>query len=309
MEYTKATTPSMETLPPNEGGRLIFLYIVYCGITVSLTIGLIFHILAILATRKANKIKTEDNCHLLPTFLLNCLLRIDMLAVIFFFVRGFLPFIPSVRQHPIWCEFFVSTGIFFTWSSGLANCLMCAEKSISLIAPFFHRTYVTLRKAKVSLAILQLSALLICCLPFFGFGTYKIIEETTNVYDCVSPGEAQAIKANKYHLYFSIIFFVVGFSIIACILIGNCIVVYFIFHLKNKAAHLKITAIPAASQNADQNSSNSRMRKSSRETRFAKIMILVSISYTISWLPLYVSTSFFFDLFHFHPVLSHRYWT
>ncbi|KAJ8033261.1 Prostaglandin E2 receptor EP3 subtype [Holothuria leucospilota] len=302
MAHTNQTTPSDNTIPPNEGESNIFVYISYLTLTILLTVGLISHILAILATWRANKVKAEDNRHSLPSFLLTCLLRIDMVAVIFFLARGFLPFIPSVRQQPLWCEFSISTSIFFTWSSGLANCLMCAERSTSLIAPFFHRTYATLRKAKVSLTILQLSALLICCLPFFGFGTYKIMEETTSTYDCVSPGEPQAIRENKYHFYFSILFFVVGFSIITCILICNVIIVYFIFHLRNKVAHLNVSAIPAGSHDATQNSSMSTVRKSSNETRFAMIMILVSIAYMISWLPLYVSISF--DVFILYcPVL------
>ncbi|KAJ8033263.1 hypothetical protein HOLleu_23444 [Holothuria leucospilota] len=290
----------MDEFSQDGDGISIFRFISYSVLTILLAFGLIAHILAILSTRKANKVKTEDHRHSLPSFLLTCLLRIDMVAVIFLFVRGFLPFIRSIKQHPVWCDFSVSTSIFFTWSSGLANCLMCAERSTSLIAPFFHRRYATFGKAKVTLFVLQILAFIICLLPLFGFGTYKIINEPSNQYVCVSPGEPRATKVNKYHLYFSIIFFVVGFSIITCILVCNVIIVFFILHLKNKITHLNISTIPANLQHISQNSSSPTMRKSSSETRFAMIMILVSIAYMISWLPLYVSTcldficSFFF---------------
>lgn len=111
------------------------------------------------------------------------------------------------------------------------------------------------------------------------------------IYDCVSPGEPEAIKSNKYHLYLTIIFFLVGFSIITCILVCNVIIVYFIFHLKNKISHLNISTVPTTSSNVrdiHQSSQGPTARKSSSETRFALIMILVSVAYMISWLPLYL---------------------
>lgn len=259
-------------------------------LTLLLTNGLVAHILAIIGTRRANAIRPEDSRQKVPSFLLNSLLRVDMIAVIFFLVRGFFSPVKAIVDSWEWCYFAVSTSIFFTWSSGLANVLMCAERSFSLMAPFLHREHVTLRKAKFILAGMLVFAGIVCILPFFGLGLYA--KDTPTGPDCVSPGDLTVTDINKYHLHFTVIFFFVGFSIILCILACNVIIIYYIFHLKNKIAHLNV-APPTTSGEPKGNNSHaapsSARRKSKSEMRFALIMIFVSVAYMISWLPLYVS--------------------
>lgn len=254
-------------------------------ITLLLTIGLVAHILAILGTRRANRIRVENSRHVVPSFLLNSLLRIDMIAVIFFLIRGFLYPIPFFVDSAIWCDFSVSTSIFFTWSSGFANVLMCAERTFSVMAPFLHRQYATLRKVKVILGSMQAFAVFVCLLPTIGFGLYKI--EVAEGYKCVSPGDLDVTVINKYHLHFTIIFFCVGFSIMFSILGFNMFIIYFIFHMRNKVAHLNVAVAPNPND-PKASSTNNANRKSNSEMRFAIIMVFVSIAYTISWLPLYL---------------------
>lgn len=280
-----------------------------------LLIGLLAHIFALLATRKANQLWKEDAHSPVPNFLLNMLLKIDLCAVVFFLLRGF--------AAPIWlenttfrCEFSLSTNLFFTWISGFANVTMCLERCIALMMPFHYRKYATVFRAKMMIVTMTVIAFVSSCLPFVGFSSYRI--EMDGTYVCLTPGDPN-VTGVDYVVLYTIIFYSIGFSTITVIIICNLVVVCYIMKLQRKIAPIRAprgrSNIPTISTSDDPNGSSleqstecrgqsrtfgeisasrnlQKTRKPNQnEIRLATVFIIVSIVYTISWLPLYVSIS------------------
>lgn len=277
-----------------------------------LVVGLFAHIFALLATRKANQLWKEDTHNPVPNFLLNILLKIDLCAVVFFLLRGF--------AAPIWlgntifrCEFSLSTNLFFTWISGFANVTMCLERCFALMMPFYYRKHATVSRAKIIIVTMTVIAFVGSCLPFVGFSSYRI--EVDGTYVCLTPGDPNVTSVDYVVLY-TIIFYSIGFSTITVIIICNLVVVCYIMKLKRKIAPMRAPRgrpnIPTISTSEEQNGSSlgpsTECRNQSRtfgesssrplqntrkqnqnEIRLATVFIIVSIVYTISWLPLYVS--------------------
>ncbi|KAJ8027949.1 Prostaglandin E2 receptor EP3 subtype [Holothuria leucospilota] len=256
-----------------------------------LLIGLLAHIFALLATRKANQLWKEDAHNPVPNFLLNVLLKIDLCAVVFFLLRGI--------AAPIWlgnttfrCEFSLSTNLFFTWISGFANVTMCLERCIALMMPFFYRKHATVFRAKMAIATMTVIAFVGSCLPFLGFSSYRI--EMDGTYVCLTPGDPN-VTGVDYVVLYTIIFYSIGFSTITVIIICNLVVVCYIMKLQRKIAPMRAPRvrpnIPTISTTEDPNESSLTRKQSQNEIRLATVFIIVSIVYTISWLPLYVSIS------------------
>lgn len=281
-----------------------------------LIFGLIAHILAFVATRKAAKLWKEEKHNTVPYFLVNGLLKIDFTAVVFFLLRGLASpvFLSNLTFR---CEFSLSTNIFFTWASGFANVAMCLDRCFALMAPFLYRKHVTLFRAKVLLVTMVSVALLISSLPFFGFSSFRILQN--GQYYCLTPGNPH-VEGVDYVLHYTIIFFSVGFATIITIIVGNMVVVCYIVKLQRKIAPMRAPqgrTVPSSS--ADQVSAQSHMKSAAergsgrRETtgqtkgqensnnseiRLAMTFVVVSIVYTISWLPLYVSNRVVVSCFH-----------
>lgn len=313
MNVTVVTSEELTTLPVS----VLATKPRYMGIVsaVELFFGLIFHILAVLAIRKAKKLWRENNHSSVPHFLFNALRIIDFCAVIFFLLRGFVsPFQQlSVFFH---CEFGISTNLFFTIASGLANVAMCMERCIALLAPFSYRNHVTLFKAKMTIAMAVIIALIFSILPLIGLSSYTY--ENDGVIVCVAPGDISYDV--DFILVHSVMFFIIGFSIVLCIFFCNLIVVYYILKLNRSIVPVgavgKIPEITTgqnevedtsqtngASDNApntnpgeetcqveeakapELDSRNSRKH----DVQLAIMFIVVSVIYTISWLPLQVS--------------------
>ncbi|KAJ8027950.1 Prostaglandin E2 receptor EP3 subtype [Holothuria leucospilota] len=281
---TGSTFSSAEERSNGVQGTIIVVFTV-------LLIGLLAHIFALLATRKANQLWKEDAHNPVPNFLLNVLLKIDLCAVVFFLLRGI--------AAPIWlgnttfrCEFSLSTNLFFTWISGFANVTMCLERCIALMMPFFYRKHATVFRAKMAIVTMTVIAFVGSCLPFLGFSSYRI--EMDGTYVCLTPGDPN-VTGVDYVVLYTIIFYLIGFSTITVIIICNLVVVCYIMKLDpNKSSLGQTTEFRDQSRTLGESSSRNlqKTRKQSQnEIRLATVFIIVSIVYTISWLPLYVSIS------------------
>lgn len=315
MDVTMVTdVPQVTTSSAAEGTnsslwRGLFAFVI-------LLFGLLFHILAVLATRKAATFGTNNESKTVPYFLLGFLLKVDFIAVVFFLIRGLVS--PLKSSLVFRCEFGVSTGIFFTTVSGLANVVMCMERCVALMAPFHYRKHVTLFRAKMGALVTVLAAFIFTLLPFMGVGAYSY--ETENEIGCVSPGDLHLDV--DLILVHTTIFFIIGFSIVLILVVCNLIVVRYIlrFRVKKIAPEGLSTTVPQIvtgmesgtqiTTNFESGNEASIINKSGitrrhpetiakpnerntkRDIHLAALFIAVSIIYTISWLPLYVSKTF-----------------
>lgn len=286
--------------------------------TVVLLFGLIFHVFALLTTRKARKLWRDANENAVPYFLLSSLLKIDFGAVVFFLIRGFSTPL-QIWSPTLLCNFAVSTSLFFTTASGLTNAVMCFERCIALMVPFGYRKHATMAKAKTTISVCIGVSFVFSILPFFGLSSYMY--EQDGVIICVSPGDL-AFDID-FILFHTILFFIIGFSIVLSILICNIIVVFFILRLNKTIVPVTMSNVPkivtksasdgeglsskgeVASSKDDeatkiedcrQNNAGQFAPKASaavgqkrHDVQLASLFIGVSIIYTISWLPLYVS--------------------
>ncbi|KAM9312011.1 prostaglandin E2 receptor EP1 subtype-like [Gastrophryne carolinensis] len=72
------------------------------------------------------------------------------------------------------CQFLGGCMVFFGLSPLLLGFLMACERCLGLTKPLWHSTIVTQNRARISLALAWIIALLVSTLPLLGYGTYGL---------------------------------------------------------------------------------------------------------------------------------------
>lgn len=302
-------------------------------ITLILVIGIVANILAIVATRHAiNKYRTHRSRKVtIASYLIQCLMMVDLSAVLVFFVRGM--FYSLYNDLYFRCDLDSVTNYFFSWSAGFINAIMCLERCIALSAPFYYHSNATISKARIAVIVVLVLAFLIAMLPIIGFGSYKTLIAGT--YYCIGPGDF-TLEESGFDFPFGVLFLVTGLGILIFIHSCNVIVITKIIQIRQRALpmrrHVKKSeatdgmstksarstkeetstfmngtydTTSSSTSNAGNNDipdgdvgHHSPLRGGRRpkikrpgrtEIRVAKQIIVISIVFTISWLPFYVS--------------------
>ncbi|XP_063967982.1 prostaglandin F2-alpha receptor-like [Lytechinus pictus] len=300
-------------------------------ISLTLLIGIVANILAIVATRHAIRIYRTHRSRkvTIASYLIQCLMMVDLSAVVVFFVRGM--FYNLYDDAYFKCDLNSVTNYFFSWAAGFVNAVMCFERCVALTAPFYYHSNATITKAKVGVIVVLLLAFITAMLPIFGFGSYKVLIAGT--YYCIGPGDF-TLDETGYDYHFGILFLVTGIGILIFIHTCNVIVITKIMEIRSRSLSLRrhkskdandglstksarstkeetstfvngtIETTSSSSMAGNNDAVNGevghrsplrggrrpRVKKPGKtEINVAKQIIVISIVFTISWLPFYVS--------------------
>ena len=315
-------------------------------ITLVLFLGIVANILAVVATRRSIKINQDSRRSrkiTIATFLIHCLMAVDLFSVIFFFFRGM--FTPLYRSTWLRCDFDNASNLFLSWLAGLINALMCFERCIAMTAPFYYHSKASVGKAKIAVAVVVVIAFVFSMLPIVGFGSYRI--DINGTYYCIGPGDI-GFDVTEYDFHYTILFLITGVSIVLFIQTCNAIVVSKIMEIHKRARTMRQTmtrhatgrlgssssgrgpthasgvtddSLPSAKSRSsrilrtlmrasvgnddtttssstsedrggdDQNGHRRRRikRPGKTEINIAKQIVVVSVVFSLSWLPFYVS--------------------
>ena len=202
-------------------------------ITLVLLTGIVANILALVATRYA--IKSYGRYKItIPTFLIHCLMAVDLFSVLVFFFRRMLT--PLYRSTSVRCDLENASNLLLSWLAGLINALMCLERCVAMTAPFYYHSKASIGKAKVTVVIVIIIALVLSMLPVVGFGSYKV--NINGTYYCIGPGDIGA-NVTEYDFHFAVLYLVLGIGIVLFIQTCNAIVVSKILEIRSHSLMMK----------------------------------------------------------------------
>lgn len=304
---------------------VLVLIVVYFWLYGTIILGLVIHILALIASHYSKKYSTVDGQsprQTLPIFLFKSLLTIDFSALIVSLMQGILR--PIFRRWEFFCDVSIAASIYFLWISGFLNILMFLDRCLVLMAPYTYTNVATLAKAKMVVTTLVIGTFGLCCLPMVGFGSYKI--KLNGTYKCVAPGDLHLVDS-KTQVYFTWIFLLLGLVIMCSILLGNSILIYKVLQWsKSKPVLGEVNSFtrsttdgPSAASTSivnapergtklpesfpksgedlavrDDSKRNPRIvigsaKKTNEDRRHIIVLIVVSVAYMVSLIPFYVS--------------------
>ena len=332
-------------IPDDYGEYNIILFATFMSLT--LFTGIVANIVAVIATRYAIKIYGTSNRRrkiTIPTFLIHCLMAVDLFTVLFFFFRGV--FLRLYTMESFRCDLEFASSLLLSWLAGLINALMCFERCVAMTAPFYYHKNASLGKAKIGVVIVIIIAFVFSMLPVFGFGSYKI--DINGTYHCIGPGDI-GNNVTAYDLHYTVLYLISGIGLVLFIQICNAIVISKIMAIHKRArtmrnfvtSHTKgrvdsstthdsqastntkssnvfrtlFRALATNMTNGDTTSSTNstsdnrgghdaeneirsgrRQRKQTdqpgkNEINIARRIVVVSVVFTLSWLPFYVSAN------------------
>ncbi|XP_041484964.1 5-hydroxytryptamine receptor 1E-like isoform X2 [Lytechinus variegatus] len=211
------------------------------------------------------------------------------------------------------------------YASGFINASMCLERCLAFRAPFYYHDNATVFKAKVIVVIVIGLSVFLSILPLLGIGNYAaqtmVTPYNATIVVCTPPGELGS-RSDLGNRVFTAIYAIVGACMLLIIYVCNTLVMLTLYALGRKATGLKrlgrseTAASSPSSRSFTLSVPKDNMRKQSidgdtvvstkddnisakmhpeksregigREIRLAYVVGMLSVVFTISWLPFYV---------------------
>ncbi|XP_054709344.1 prostaglandin E2 receptor EP3 subtype-like [Uloborus diversus] len=167
----------------------------------------------------------------------------------------------------------------FGLSSGCVAVVMAAERWMALTRPFLYQKHVTPKLIKRAIFSLWLTALLLVCLPFFGFGLYyeEFPEGTSpGVHHCTRYRQGQ----DPGDVAYAFLMFSVGNLLCVVIVCCNLAVVRALCRMGRKShAHCGRTTVRKDSRELSYN------HATQEELSFARLMVVLCVFFVACWVP------------------------
>uniref|UniRef100_A0A1A9WT73 G-protein coupled receptors family 1 profile domain-containing protein n=1 Tax=Glossina brevipalpis TaxID=37001 RepID=A0A1A9WT73_9MUSC len=208
---------------------------------------------------------------------------------------------------------------FFGLSSGCIAAVMAIERWMALARPFIYHKHITYELVRKTIKSLILLAIIITFLPFFGFGAYVDDSDPTNV-KCLRYRDAEGFWNKTYSVLFMLFGTLLCVVIVACNLFVTRVLCfigrsrttkrYMTYDMVNRSEKSSTVHIDGesssgtslyhhhqhhpdgSSRNGTQTSHYSHSNSvtltaaaSPDEIKFAKLMLFLSISFVICWMP------------------------
>lgn len=246
-------------------------------VTVSYAIGIIGNLTALFILHKEKKTKYKNKKHLL---MLGCLLGNDLVALVGMLVQMYIQlYAPyEVSDSHTMCVFRVIWR-WFGLASGCVAIVMAIERYFAIARPFFYQRHITYQCVLKAIIISWITSLAIVCMPFIGFGLY--FDEKT-----------QCCKRHRFatepdDVAYAYVWFVFGFLLCICISCANLSVTRSL--CRPSAPQIGTVGRRICRPSLKQHHSKMRVEhinvSTPDEIAFAKLMVALSVSFLICWLP------------------------
>lgn len=242
-------------------------------ITICYTIGVIGNLLALILLYKKST-KPNNAKHRL---MLRCLATNDLVAMLGMLTQMYIQLYLSHMVSTIWfCRFRVFWRV-FGLGSGCVAIVMAVERWLALTQPFLYQKHVTVTLIARYIFGLWTTAIILVCLPFFGFGIY--FDHSTD--KCVRYRRATLPKDIAYaYLYFA-----TGLLLCNGILFCNLTVMR---SLCNKGETLTRTTNDKKSvlmRKMSRTCSRTSTTSTREELAFGRLMGFLCMIFVICWVP------------------------
>ncbi|XP_054771847.2 5-hydroxytryptamine receptor 1E-like [Lytechinus pictus] len=261
-----------------------------------------------------------------PSVLVQALVIVDLFSTILLVAENVISrwIFPGTALR---CNVAYISRLSVAYASGFINASMCLERCLAFRAPFYYHDNATVFKAKITVVIVIGLSVFLSILPLLGVGNYAaetmVTPENATVVVCTPPGElgSQSDLGNRV---FTAIYAIVGACMLLIIYVCNTLVMLTLYHLGRKATGLKrlgrsetaAASSPSTSRSFTLAAPKDNMRRQSidddtvvstkdddnlvkmhpeksregigREIRLAYVVGMISVVFTISWLPFYV---------------------
>ncbi|XP_037819736.1 prostaglandin E2 receptor EP2 subtype-like [Lucilia sericata] len=267
-----------------------------------------FLALVILARKKATK-------HSKYTFMLRCLSTNNFIGLLGMLTTLLLKFyVPReiFEQYTKWDCVGKVIWRFFGLSSGCIAAVMAIERWMALARPFIYHKHITYELVRKTIKSLILIAVVITFLPFFGFGAY-MDDSDPNKVKCLRYRDAEGFLNKTYSVLFMLFGTLLCVVIVACNLFVTR-VLCFIGRTRTTQRHMTYDMVNRCEKGSTAqidgesssgttlyqhhqsstthipqyhhtNSVNLTAAASPDEIKFAKLMLFLSISFVICWMP------------------------
>ncbi|XP_073843670.1 uncharacterized protein [Musca autumnalis] len=267
-----------------------------------------FLALIILARKKATK-------HSKYTFMLRCLLTNNFIGLLgmltTLLLKVYLP--PEVfEKYNKWDCVGKVVWRFFGLSSGCIAAVMAIERWMALARPFIYHKHITYELVRKTIKSLILIAVVITFLPFFGFGAYMDDSNPEKI-KCLRYRDAEGFWNKTYSVLFMLFGTLLCVVIVACNLFVMRVLCFIgrtrttqrhmTYDMVNRSEKGSVAQIDAESSSGTtlyqhgqsstthipqyhhSNSVTLSAHASPDEIKFAKLMLFLSISFVICWMP------------------------
>ncbi|XP_075161576.1 prostacyclin receptor [Haematobia irritans] len=279
--------------------------------TIVIVLGVIGNFLAlvILARKKAAK-------HSKYTFMLRCLSTNNFIGLLGMLTTLMLKlYLPAdvFEDYIKWDCVGKVIWRFFGLSSGCIAAVMAIERWMALARPFIYHKHITYELVRKTIKSLICIAVVITFLPFFGFGAY-IDESNPEKVKCLRYRDAEGFVNKAYSVLFML------FGTLLCVVIVACNlfvmrVLCFIGRTRTTQRHMTYDMVNRSEKGSQidgesssgttlyqqngggggtthhvpqyhhSNSVTLSAQASPDEIKFAKLMLFLSISFVICWMP------------------------
>ncbi|KAK6641459.1 hypothetical protein RUM44_013171 [Polyplax serrata] len=245
-------------------------------VTTSYAVGVIGNLAALYIIHKEKKLKYKNKKH---SLMLRCLVGNDLVALLGMLVQMYvqLYFPTEISGSHLSCVFRVIWR-WFGLSSGCVAIVMAVERWLALTHPFFYQKNVTYNGILKAILILWTSAFMLVSMPFLGFGLY---------FDKKSKCCMRYRLATKpIDVAYAYVFF--AFGLLLCFGI-SCANLSVTRYLCNSSRTHKGVPGHRISRSLKRQQSSMRVQCISASTpgeiAFARLMVALSISFLICWMP------------------------
>uniref|UniRef100_A0A1B0FHF4 G-protein coupled receptors family 1 profile domain-containing protein n=1 Tax=Glossina morsitans morsitans TaxID=37546 RepID=A0A1B0FHF4_GLOMM len=301
-------SPPQRSLYQNQRRFLLSAIVIVLGVVGN------FLALVILARKKATK-------HSKYTFMLRCLSTNNFIGLLGMLSTLVLKiYLPQdvFKQYIKWDCVGKVIWRFFGLSSGCIAAVMAIERWMALARPFIYHKHITYELVRKTIKSLILLAVIITFLPFFGFGAYVDDSDPTNI-KCLRYRDADGFWNKTYSVLFMLFGTLLCVVIVACNLFVTRVLCfigrsrttkrYMSYDMVNRSEKSSTVHIDGESssgtslyqhhQHPDGGSRNGTQTShyphsnnvtltaaaSPDEIKFAKLMLFLSISFVICWMP------------------------
>ncbi|XP_065360668.1 prostaglandin E2 receptor EP2 subtype [Calliphora vicina] len=297
-----STSPLPKQLYQNKRRLLLSAIVIVLGVIGN------FLALVILARKKATK-------HSKYTFMLRCLSTNNFIGLLGMLTTLLLKiYVPReiFEQYTQWDCVGKVIWRFFGLSSGCIAAVMAIERWMALARPFIYHKHITYELVRKTIKSLILIAVVITFLPFFGFGAYMDDSEPNKV-KCLRYRDAEGFWNKTYSVLFMLFGTLLCVVIVACNLFVTRVLCFIgrtrttqrhmTYDMVNRCEKGSIAQIDGESSSGTtlyqhQQSSTTHIPQyhhtnsvtltaaaSPDEIKFAKLMLFLSISFVICWMP------------------------